>query len=326
MNEIRWAMIGTGDVSHTIAPDFGRAEGARLEAICSRSAASADAFAALHAVPRAFESMDALLAAEGIDAVYIATPHATHRDLALRCLAAGKHVLVEKPMALNADQAAEVFADAARRGLFAMEAMWTSFGPNFHGVLAAVEAGEIGAVRSVRASFGIPFPRGVGSRWSAQMDGSTLLDQGIYPITLAHRILGMPDRIDAVATVEDGVDVTVRITLGYDDGRFAQLAASQVEFIDPSASINGTRGWITMAAPFWAGRPYAVHAGPDSRNLFTPPSRDESASGPGFVPMIGAASQAIGAGLLGHEDRSAEDTLAVFAIMDEVRRQFAVAD
>jgi predicted dehydrogenase len=290
-----------------------------LQVVCSRSANKAAAFAREFGVSEATNQLGDVLASDLVDAVYIATPHATHHELAMRCLHAGKHVLVEKPMGLNKRQVQEIFHMAASRNLVAVEAMWTTFGPTFHAVLTSIRQGDIGEVRSVQASFGIPFPRETGSRWSAEMTGSTLLDQGIYPLTLAYRLLGVPQRITSGSVVENGVDVTVHMTLHYDDGKFAQLAVSQVQFIEPSAAISGTAGWLAIDAPFWAGRKFALHTGID---LFEPDLREVEVVGNGFVPMIQAVSGIIGSGDREHPDHTAADTVAVFDLMDQVRDQF----
>lgn len=319
MNDVRWAIVGTGDVSHAIAPDFTRADGATLTAICSRSHDRAIGFAAQHAVERVFAGFEELIGDPEIDALYIATPHGTHHAIVTAAIESGKHVLIEKPIALDAIQAADIFRRAAADDVLAVEAMWTVFGPTFTALNAAIAEGVIGEVRSVRASFGVPFPRGVGSRWSVELGGSTLLDQGIYPVTLANAFLGVPEETTARAVFENGVDVTTWITQGYAGGRFAQLSASCVEYADLSASINGTTGWITLDAPFWAGTGFTVHqlgAGP------TGDHHEFEREGGGFVPMIEAVSAAIQNGSLSVAEHTPADSLAVFAQLDEIRRRW----
>ncbi|NKF32302.1 Gfo/Idh/MocA family oxidoreductase, partial [Pseudomonas sp. BGM005] len=111
------------------------------------------------------------------------TPHVTHFDYARQALELGRHVLCEKPIALNAHEVRELASIAARSGAFLMEAMWMKFNPLHQRVVEIVQSGAIGEVRSVRGAFGAPFPRDDSSRWKP--GGSTLLDQGIYPVTLA---------------------------------------------------------------------------------------------------------------------------------------------
>ena len=130
--------------------------------------------------------------ASDIDAVYIATPHVTHFDIASEAIAAGKHVLCEKPLGMNEREVRELAARAADAGVFLMEAMWMKFNPLYARLAQLIADGVLGDVRSVRAAFGAAFPQDGSSRWMP--GGSTLLDQGIYPVTLAHMLLGRPRR------------------------------------------------------------------------------------------------------------------------------------
>jgi predicted dehydrogenase len=222
---VRWAVVGTGPISQRLVPDLRSMPGVEVVAVFGRSGARASA--ADHGIAAAFDDYHALLAAPAIDAVYLATPFATHYRMARAALVAGKHVLVEKPLARTAAEVADLFALAADRGRFLMEAMWMKFNPGFRDVLRVVAEGLIGEPRSVRAGFGMPFPGDrAGSRWDPERGGSTLLDQGIYPVTLAHAVFGPPAAVQASGVAEpNGVDVAEHITLDYAGGRFAHLAA-----------------------------------------------------------------------------------------------------
>ena len=131
--------------------------------------------------------------ASDIDAVYIATPHVTHFDIASEAIAAGRHVLCEKPLGMNEREVRELAARAADAGVFLMEAMWMKFNPLYARLAQLIAEGVLGEVRSVRAAFGAAFPQDGSSRWMP--GGSTLLDQGIYPVTLAHMLLGRPETV-----------------------------------------------------------------------------------------------------------------------------------
>lgn len=226
--------------------------------------------------------------------------------------------MVEKPLALTRAEAADILDLSSRVGLLAMEAMWMKFSPMMEGLRQTVREGAIGEVRSIRASFGVPFPRGVGSRWSAALGGSTLLDQGIYPVTLAHILLGDPAAVNARAEFEGGVDVSVHATLEYAGGKYAQVAASCVEYADMSATVNGTAGWITIDAPFWAGSGFTVHR--PSSGLTGGERREFTIEGNGFTPMIEAACRAILSGSLLVDEHTPLDILAVYRQLDDLRR------
>ncbi len=318
---VRWGIAGTGSISQQMAADFALTGNSQTIAVSSRNVETAGAFAETFGIALPYGRYDDLLADGTVEAVYIGTPHATHYEMAKRTMEAGKHVLCEKPVTLNSDELADLLAAAKAAGVFFMEAMWMKFNPTFVSLRELLDSGEIGEVRSVRAAFGLPFPHDDSSRWKAELFGSTLLDQGIYPITLAEMLLGSPDEARARGVVRpDGVDLTEHITFDYTDGRFAQLAASMVEFIDLSASINGTRGWVTIPGPFWPASEYTVHR-PSADDFRAERRVQFERHGNGYVPMLRAVSTAIRDGLTEHPLHTWDDSARVFAILDEVSRQ-----
>ena len=125
---IRWGVLGAGGIASTFVRDLAGA-GISVTAVGSRDPERARAFADEHDVPRAHGSYDDLVADPGVDVVYVATPHVLHREHALLALAAGKHVLVEKPFTVSAAEAEEVLDAARAAGLVALDAMWTRYTP-----------------------------------------------------------------------------------------------------------------------------------------------------------------------------------------------------
>jgi predicted dehydrogenase len=319
----RWGIVGAGSISRTVVPDLASCRGVEISIVQSRDGGKANAFAQEFGISRSTGDFGEVLADPSIDAVYIATPFATHHALANQALLAGKHVLVEKPIAMNAAEAADLFAVASRMRVFLMEAMWMKFNPAFRRLRDELAAGRIGEVRSMRASFGIPFPAELGSsRWDHARSPGSLLDQGIYPVTLAHTIFGPPVSIHAAGSVnEDGVDFAEHFTLEFEGGRFAQCASGMTEFCDPSASVSGRRGWISLPAPFWARTALDIHA--DSWDvMFREPHRVElGQEGNGYVPMLREVVKAINSGTYEHAIHPASETIAVFHTLDTIRRE-----
>lgn len=317
---LRWGIIGTGKISTSVVTDLAGCAGAEIRAVHSRDAAKASAFAAEFGDARSTNDYSALLADDDIDVVYIATPFATHHAMTRQALLAGKHVLVEKPMAMNADEVEDLFQLAAERNLFLMEGMWMKFNPAFIRLREEIAAGSIGEPRSMRAMFGMPFPKDDGSRWDLKRSGSTLLDQGIYPVTLAQTLFGEPESIYAAGTVrDDGLDLAGHFTLEYSGGRFAQCAASALEFADLSGSVSGTKGWMVLPGPFWATTSLRKHAGSWQSIIHKPDPIDLAREGNGYIPMLRAVSDAIAAGLTQHPLHTAADTVAVFRTLDKIR-------
>lgn len=316
---LRWGVVGTGRISAAFVPDI-RAAGGVVAAVWGRRTETVQAFAAEHGVPRSTTELDVLLDDPGIDIVYLATPPATHLELAARALEAGRHVLVEKPMTTSAADSARLFEIAAAHDRFVMEAMWMRFNPLHREVARRVRAGDLGTPGYVRGAFGMPFPAG-GSRWSAELGGSTVLDQGIYPVTLAQWLLGPVESVTATGSVRDGVDVSAQISLRHRDGGSSQLACSVLEFLDPSASISGTAGWIEIPAMFWAGDVARVHAGSQGALFGEPIPLLRPREGNGYVPMIRSVSALVADGGREHPDHDAASTLSTARVLDEVRHQ-----
>nr|WP_315266260.1 Gfo/Idh/MocA family oxidoreductase [Microbacterium lemovicicum] len=312
----RWAIIGTGEISRSITSDLQAAAPGSITAVWGRSRDRAHAFAAEHGIAVASDSLAHVLGRDDVDVVYIATPATTHRDIALQALAAGKHILVEKPMTTSAADTEVVFAAAEEAGRFAMEAMWMRFNPLHIEVRERIAAGEIGAVRSVRAAFGTPF-RARGRVLAPAQGGSITLDRGIYPITLSQWFLGAPDTIRATGTVDGEVDVRGHATLESEQG-FAQLAWSGVEFLDLSATISGESGWITLEPMFWAGTRARVHAGSVQRIFVEPELIEHPRVGNGYQPMLAAVVEALEDGLAQHPWHGRDDTVRIARTMDEI--------
>src|SRR5471030_383552 len=122
---LRWGILGTGGIAHAFVSDLALTESGLVSAVGSRSQGSADLFAEEFGIEGRHASYESLVADASVDVIYVATPHPMHRDNAILALRAGKPVLVEKPFAMNAAEAAEIVEVARERRLFAMEAMWT---------------------------------------------------------------------------------------------------------------------------------------------------------------------------------------------------------
>ena len=144
---IRWGIAGPGRMAAAIVPEFRLAGNAELVAVGSRSAERAESFATEHDIPRWHASYDALVNDSAVDAIYVATPHPQHTDIALAAIAAGKAILVEKAFTATVDDTERIATAAREAGVFAMEAMWTRFNPAIAHLREVIARGEIGEVR-----------------------------------------------------------------------------------------------------------------------------------------------------------------------------------
>lgn len=211
----KWGTIGLGHIAGKFADALAIAGNAVLEAVASRELRRAEQFGKEHGARKTYGSYEALAKDPDIDAVYIATPHAFHADLAMLCLRRGKAVLCEKPMALNYWQVKTMTDSAKANNAFMMEVMWTRFLPATEKMLELVQQGAIGDIHTITADFcfNAPFdPQG--RLYNPALGGGALLDVGIYPLFLALLLLGRPKKIRARAKLSvTGVDESCQAVL-----------------------------------------------------------------------------------------------------------------
>ena len=250
---IGWGILGPGGIAHRFAAGLERVDGIRLAAVGSRSLKRAEGFAADHGFARAYGSYAELAADEGVDIVYVATPHSHHCEHTLLCLENGKAVLCEKPMGVNASQVRQMAAAARTHRLFLMEAMWTRTLPVIRQVRAWLDEGRIGDVRLLSADFGFRAGWDPGSRlFDRALAGGALLDVGIYVLALASLVFGaQPVGVQASAHLgETGVDEQTAMVLKYGDGALALLSCAIRTQTAHHARIDGTEGSIDIPR-FW---------------------------------------------------------------------------
>ena len=318
---LRWGVLGPGGISRKLAADL-RVAGLDLSAVGSRSQATADAFASDFDVARAHGSYAALVSDPHVDVVYVGTPHPFHAEHALLALRAGKHVLVEKPFALNAEQARAVVAEADARGLVVLEAMWTRFLPHMVRLRELVGSGAIGEVRALTADHSQRLPTDPAHRLQdPALGGGALLDLGIYPVSFAWDVLGAPTTVTARSTsTPTGVDAQTAVVLTYADGQQAVTHSALDVAGRNDAVVLGTEARVEID-PTWY-RPTTLRVvAPDGRVVET---------FDGAVPGRGMQLQALELERLVREGRSSTDVLpphesvAIMETLDEVRRQIGL--
>ena len=189
--KVRWGILGcAGIAERALIPAVRASATGELVAIASRDAAKARAWAARFGIPRAHSDYAALLEDAAVDAVYIPLANHLHAPWTLCALKAGKHVLCEKPIALDAREAETMSAAAEKAGLLLMEAFMYRFHPQVERAIELVRAGEIGAARFVRSSFTFPYDGDSANyRWTPRFGGGALLDVGFYALSAARLAL-----------------------------------------------------------------------------------------------------------------------------------------
>ena len=324
---LRWGVVGTGIGAQVVASVHAHSA-QRFVAWTARDAVRTEAVARAHGVERCHRDLDALLADAGVDAVHIATPHPLHREQALAAIAAGKHVMVEKPIAMSAADADEITSAARAAGVLAMEAMWTRYLPQVDVLRQVLADGLIGDPHLVRADFGTVVPYDATSRlWDADLGGGALLDVGIYPVSLASMALGAPTSVVATGTVTpSGVDATAHLLLTHAGDAAAVLSTSLVTSLPTTAEVGGSAGRAALTAPFFAPTGLTVTVGgwDDERvGTFTHPP----AAGPtdGYAFQATAFAHYVAEGRVESPLHDHAETVSVLATLDDVRRQLVAA-
>jgi dihydrodiol dehydrogenase / D-xylose 1-dehydrogenase (NADP) len=251
--KIRWGILSTGGIADSFVRGLRFCPDADVAAVGSRTLEAAERFGARLSIPRRHGSYEALAADPDVDVIYVATPHNLHCENTLLGLAAGKHVLCEKPFALNAGQAERMVAAARARGLFLMEAMWTRFIPAVREMGRLLAEGLIGEPRLLEADLGfVAPPNPEGRLFNPALGGGALLDIGIYPVSMAYRLFGPPDRVESLAVLgRTGVDEQSGALFAYDDGRLAVLHATLTADAMSDVVVTGTRGRIRLHPPIY---------------------------------------------------------------------------
>lgn len=314
--KLNWAIMGPGSISVAFLNDI-RLAGLQVSAVGSRSIDRANTFAARHGIPNAYGSYEELVADNQVDIVYIASTNNAHFGNAKLALNAGKHVLLEKPFTLDAAQATELVRIARSKNVFLMEAMWTRFLPNHTVLFEKLADGIIGEPLYLMADHNQNLPKGSFPRLhDPALGGGSLLDLGVYPISLAHRLFGNPARIQASASLMAGnVDESVASIFDYSGGRQAVLHSSLRSTGPVKAFILGTSGRIEMDKSFYGFSPFTAFDF-DDNVIF---QYEGNIEGRGMQYQALEVEGCIASGLIESPIMSLDETIQIMEVMDEIR-------
>jgi predicted dehydrogenase len=321
---LRWGVIGTG-----IAGNFVNALHAhtaqRVVGVSARDAAKTRAFADEHGIGAVYSDSSALIANPEIDVVYIATPHPLHHDLALEAIAAGKHVLIEKPIAMSASEAGEMTAAGRAAGVLVMEAMWTRYLPQSDIIRQVLAAGVLGEVHLVRADFGFSMPFLPAHRmWNAALGGGALLDAGVYPISFVSSVIGAPSSVTAHgAMTSTGVDARADLLLPVAGGATGLASTSMVTSMPVTAEILGKAGRLQVLSPFFAPSGLTLTTGSLGAEESVTWTDETLTLHEGMSCQATAFAAYVAEGRVESPVHDHAETVSVMATIDEARRQVA---
>jgi D-xylose 1-dehydrogenase (NADP+, D-xylono-1,5-lactone-forming) len=190
-HKLRWGVLSTANIGRAaVIPAIQHSENGEVVAVASRDEQKGRDFAARSQIGRSYGSYEALLAASDIDAVYISLPNSLHRDWSIKAAEAGKHILCEKPLALNAAECEEMEDAARRHGVVLMEAFMYRFHPQTEKVLALLREGALGEVRLIHSAFSFRVGNPANIRLQPELGGGSLMDVGCYCVNLSRTLAG----------------------------------------------------------------------------------------------------------------------------------------
>ena len=319
---LRWGILGTGWIAERFVQSALRHTRQKFVGVGSRDTERAKEFAAAHNVGRFYGSYEDLVAAADIDIVYVATVHNAHWPCARLALEAGKHVLVEKPLALNAAQASDMARLAASAGLFCGEALWTYFLPKFDVVRQLLDAGVLGEIRTVIADFGVHFSPDH-RIMSKELAGGPLLDLGTYPVSLAKWVLGPLTCIGAVGQPhEAGVNGQLAAILCDKKGNEALVHTTICSDTPTQATLGGTLATLTIPGPFYTPGEFVVRSNESSTPLVFSEERVEHSA---LYFEAAAAARSVSSGETQFSNWSLDDSIETLRMMDAIRSRCGIS-
>lgn len=294
---VRFGMAGTGAMAAIMLPAFRHAAGAELAAVASRSEERARMFALKHNIPSACGSLEELLADQSIHAVYIANATKDHAQTSIAALKAGKHVLCEKPFAMTAADGERVIEAAKASGKLFMEGLWTHFLPAYERVRQIAYDKDLGAPLHLTASYGFATSEAARPRLFDRQDGGVILDLGVYPVSLALRLMGPVKSLEAdVKRNNEGVDTHVSLFLRHERGGVSQLAMSFDAWLSNAASLACTDGLVSIPSPLFGAETVIVERFGTAEHVKNNNAGGGIKSALKRIPLLRRAKQALGGG------------------------------
>ncbi len=253
VNDIRWGILGTASICDAVVPAIQAESHSRCVAIASRSVDKATNFARKFSIEQAFGSYEGLLTSGAIDAVYLPLPNSLHAKWAISALKSGLHVLCEKPLALNAEQAREIMQAAEKSGKLIAEGYMYRHHRLYEKLLELIAEGIIGRVNHLHSEFSFLLDEDDSIVTSSELGGGALMDVGCYCVNFSRLIAGCePQRVSACGRI-DQVDTTMTGWLQFPDGLVATFATSIESAERHRAEIHGEFGRLVLDSPWHPG-------------------------------------------------------------------------
>ncbi len=323
MKTLNWGIVGLGKIAHSFVQDLQLVDNSQPVAAASRSLDKAKTFSSYYKIPKSYGSYTELFNDPAVDIVYIATPHDSHAELSIEAMRAGKHVLCEKPLAVNSKQVQSILETSRKEGVFMMEALWSKFNPAIKECLRLISTDTIGEVNYLQAdfSFNMNHEQEHDRMLNMELAGGSLLDMGIYPVFLAYSVFGKPADILATSRFHrTGADIQTAIIFKYKNG-IAQLMSGFASRSDMVAKIYGTAGRIHINPVWHESEGLSIYGNEAS----SPPQQiDLPKKGKGYTYEIEECMRCISEGKIESPHWSHQNSLDLIDILDQVRRQIGL--
>ncbi|MDC2979808.1 Gfo/Idh/MocA family oxidoreductase [Pelagibacteraceae bacterium] len=267
MNKIRWGIIGPGSIANNFADALKQSYSGELTAIASLNDQRRNNFGDKYNIQNnlRFDDYDSLLDSDFVDAVYISTPHTLHANLSIKAAGKGKHILCEKPGAVNFKQGAKVIQAVQEAGVFYKEGFMYRCHPQIPALLGLLKDNIIGDINKIISSFGFDMTKVIPEHrlFNKNLAGGAILDVGLYPISFSRMVAGVksgkkfinPTNLFAEAKIgETGVDEISSAIMEFDNDIKAEAYTAIMQNMDNNAIIEGTNGKIIVDNPWMPGR------------------------------------------------------------------------
>lgn len=319
--KVRFGIVGTGTIAHRFAEAIKNVPEAELVAVASRTSENAEKFGDEFNITVRFDSYEKMAQSDVIDAAYIAVPHSGHIGCSCLMMRGGKHVLCEKPMAVNTREAEEMFCCAKENNVLLMEAMWARLVPGTIKLLELVKNGVLGEMRGVEGKFCYTMDEDEMDHhvFKVENGGGSLLDVGVYGLNFASWYLGKDvAEINAQSDFYNGTDSHTCAILKYKNGAIAELSSATLLRKPNEGYVYGTKGYAHVNR-FYAPQEIELVLNDGKRETIATPHR-----GNGFEEQIAHFCRCVSNGLTQSPVIPPEQTLYITKQMDEIRKLVGV--
>lgn len=244
---INIGIIGSGRIAERFIPESKFVSGCQVEGVCSLGIEGARSFAKKFELNFYTDKLETLL--DKVDAVYIATPHGSHFQIARQALLSGKHVLCEKPMTLNANDLHRLFEIADSQNLVIIEGIKTAYSPGYIRLIETIKSGVIGNVRDVEASF-TKLVSGNVRELDPNTDGGSVNELATYPLLAIFQVLGKPNNIKFYSHISNNIDLFTKGIIEFDNA-IASFKVGLGVKTEGDMVVSGDRGYVYVPAPWW---------------------------------------------------------------------------